>query len=300
VKYSASAEVDQPKPGKALKVVNSVTAKRVVSAYRDAAFVRDLEGLSATAASGSPATTSVIYIPPSNPCPSSIPSYPPRSRYPLWWRNEKGGRGRYAPPAGRAYKTPAQWRDTSPELRVLYAHKALKTLGSTYTLNLNLRPDIEAQALTKTSPAVWLQKRIAKELKAALGRPVSFYIVIEEDHRYWQADDRRWHVHGEFGITADEAPRGREALRRAGGVWDDTRQHQAHTAPAPDEGWPSYVVKDFWRYTPGMMALLKDSRIYRVTLAKPEYASTDDIRRLAPALYEDERRKVYRARYGRA
>lgn len=291
--YSAASQIEQPKTVRSRKVVNPVKSKRPISAYRDAHFLRDLEGLSISPHMTASATSSVIYTH-TTPFTPSPPSIDPA-------RKAKGERGRlyghwhrerYLPNPARSYRVPAQWRDTSDQLRVLYLHRALATLGTVHAFSLNLRDDIERLARSQDNACGWLHKRIARELNAQLGRDVTFFPVIEEA-------EGRLHVHGELLIEKSEAELARKALRRAGGEWVENRQHQTKTRLAPDEGWVSYIVKDFWKFGPVVRPLIANSRIFGTTISGPLFSSTDDLRKLAPALYDADRRKVYRFRYGR-
>ncbi len=166
-----------------------------------------------------------------------------------------------------------------------------------HTLNLNLRDDVEKKARSNPDPANWLLRRIARELAKALGRPVSFHIVLQEN------EDRfhRLHVHGEFQVSADEAAAARKALRRAGGEWATDRQHQTHTEPNPDEGWPSYIVRDFWKYGPHVRrwTLMAPGSVTGIRLTGNLFAATADLKKGAAALYAEHRRIVWRHRYGR-
>jgi len=295
VNHSANAEVGQPDTGKTLKLDHSVKSTRPVSAYRDAHFLRDLEDLCAAPVSAPLAASSVMYTPtpPSTSLSPSSPHRPPNSerrrysRYGLWHREQYAGR-----PA-RAYRSPAKWRDTSPELRVWYLHKALATLGTVYSFTLNLSPEIETDARKQSNPENWLHRRIARQLKRQFGREVPFLAVVEED-------EGRLHVHGEFLIEKHESKRARKALRCAGGEWVQNRQHQAKTRHAPDLGWASYIVKDFWKYG-RFRPWLRDSRVFgKTTITGSLFSATADVKRLAVELYEEDWIRVYRARYGRA
>lgn len=203
-----------------------------------------------------------------------------------WWE------GTYSSEAGRAHRFPAQWRDTSDLLRVLYFHLAMRELGPVHSFSLNLRPDIEARARLQDSPVSWIQKRVVRHLEAALGRPVAVYVVLEEDRQ-------RLHVHGEIQIGADEAAPARKALRKAGGEWKEVRQHQAHTDADPDQGWPSYIGKEFYKYRPWARRFYEKARgASRVTLRGNLFASTKALGLGARSLYEQHRLVVVRHRCG--
>ena len=101
---------------------------------------------------------------------------------------------------------------------------ALASRGEFYAITINLREDIERQALACGSGAKrFLANRIAYHVDAVLGRLVDLWFVLE-----LSAPPRpRLHLHCEFGCTEAEVKQLRKALRAAGGKWepprDDTR-----------------------------------------------------------------------------
>jgi hypothetical protein len=279
-----------------LKVDKSVKRSHSISPYRDARFMRDLEGLSADHEGAMGADTSVCNAPPSSPLlslsgitPSPLISPPAvspsgasgrvRSKVAPWWL------GKYLNEPVRRYRNPALWRDTSDILRCHYAHEALRRLGSVYTITLRLRDDMEARARAQSNPLAWLQKRVDRELSNALKRPVQFFLTIEEDGK------RRLHCHGEFQVSAEEASAARAALRKAGGEWKVAKQHQTKTEPDPDDGWSGYISKDFWKATPMMRRLLGRSS-YAVTFHGSSLSITADLNARAKALYELHRSRL--------
>lgn len=184
-----------------------------------------------------------------------------------------------------------QWCHLNAQGRAQYSHWALAELGEVQSFSLNLRPDVEIQARLQPKPLDWLKRRVDRCLKDELGRPVNALIVIEE------TDDRtrRLHLHGEFGIALDEVKRARKALRKAGGEWVKTRQHQAHTSPNPDSGWIGYCSKNFWKTTPIMRDHLKGSR-QRVTFNGGVLAYSKTVNRKARELFAADRAELLRNR----
>jgi hypothetical protein len=192
--------------------------------------------------------------------------------------------------AARNYRTPAEWRDTSDQLKVLYRHLALGNFGRVHSFSLNLRPDIENLARTKSSVAGWFRERIAHYLEEELDRKPQFHLVMEE------AEHRRLHLHGEIECTDDEAASVRRAFRRAGGEWDEVRQHQAHTESDPDQGWASYISKDLWRirFTRDFLPRYGNPRSgYAITFAGYT-TSTRLLGQKAANLYDEHRKLVVR------
>lgn len=208
----------------------------------------------------------------------------PRRRFPLWYERQPD----YSPIRHRALP---QWCHLSAQGRAQYFHWALAELGEVHSFSLDLRHDIEAHARLQPKPLDWLKRRVDRCLKDELGRPVNALIVIEE------TDDRtrRLHLHGEFGIALDEVKRARKALRRAGGEWVKTRQHQVHTSPNPDSGWIAYCGKNFWKTTPFMRDFLNGSR-QRVTFNGGVLAYSKTVNRKARELFATHRTGLLRNR----
>jgi hypothetical protein len=296
-----------PRTGAALleKFDRSVKPSRPISAYRDARFMRDLEAFIAHTELSPLASTSVCNALPLSPSVSSasyppkaleksanaVPTMPPpnpseaparvRSKVAPWWH------GHYFNEPVRRHRHPAQWRDTSDILRCQYAHEAILRLGQVHTFTLRLRDDMEAKARAQSNPIAWLQKRIDRELSNALDRPVQFILTIEED------DKRRLHCHGEFQVDQQEVKAARAALRKAGGVWKNTRQHQAKTEADPDYGWTGYISKDFWMTTPMMRRLMAPYKTkYKVTFPGSPLSITADLNAEAKLLYGKHRALV--------
>jgi hypothetical protein len=204
-----------------------------------------------------------------------------RSKVVPWWHS------RYLNEPVRRHRHPAQWRDTSDILRCQYAHEAILRLGRVHTFTLRLRDDMEARARAQSNPIAWLQKRIDRELSNALNRPVQFILTIEED------DKRGLHCHGEFQVDQQEVKAAREALRKAGGAWKTTRQHQAKTEPDPDDGWTGYISKDFWMTTPMIRQLMAPFKTkYKVTFRGSPLSITAILNSQAKKLYEQHRALV--------
>lgn len=250
-------QVDNSANPNPTQVDNSTKKSRPVSLLRDAAFLRAVEGLFASGIPQNQAGTSVIEsfpIPPSDP-PISHPSVSPtvpdpsHARLSPWWH-------RLQAPSPRSHRGPAEWRDTSDQLRVLYRHLALKTFGAVHTINVNLHPDIEALCRRQPDQAGWFQARVVRRLCQQLGRSPEFHLTMEE------GDQHRLHFHGEIQCSADEAESVRKALRLASGEWDEARQHQTKTAADPDQGWASYIADDIWRvrFTRSFMPRFRDAR----------------------------------------
>jgi hypothetical protein len=256
------AEVDNSANPNPAQVDSSAKKSRPVSLLRDAAFLRAVEGLFAPGTSPNLGETSVIQSSPSTPSTQSTPSASSptqstpstqagqqRRRLLPWWHRLLA-----SPP--RSYRSPAQWRDTSDQLRVLYRHLALKTFGPVHTVNINLRRDIEALCREQPDQAGWFRARVARRLQQQLGCSPEFHLTMEE------GDQHRLHFHGEIQCSADEAENVRKALRLAGGEWKQAPQHQAKTDPDPDQGWASYIAEDIWRvrFTRSFLPRYRDAR----------------------------------------
>jgi len=136
---------------------------------------------------------------------------------------------------------PLLWRDAADETKASYLHEALGTLGDVFTINVNLRDDVIADAYESENFLQHLRERVALHLKRALGRKPSFWFLIEEEETFdVHTQTHKPHIHGELAISAAEAKVARKALRRAAGEWPmPARKYQVKTRRSPDFYWPS-------------------------------------------------------------
>lgn len=166
----------------------------------------------------------------------------------------------------------------------LYRHLALTELGGCHDFTAHLSPEIEARARAcPAGPMEYLTRRINRYLKAALGRSVEWFGVIE------QGELRRLHLHGEIALRDGERDRARAAIRRACGEWGVAgRNKQVVIRCNPDAGWSSYCTKEFWRALPVMRGFGVLSFSGRIV------SCTRKLNRRAQSLYEAHRVIVMR------
>ncbi|ESX86942.1 hypothetical protein [Mesorhizobium sp. LSHC412B00] len=212
--------------------------KHLKSPYRDAAFRYAFQGLDALDELEESGPTSVtVSLPLTN---TSTPTRYVRERL----SSEASARHeRFWEPFNvytglPAHDVPAVWRDLSDVYRLEWFHHALRHTGPVHAFTLNLSPDIDRLARTKPSAVKWLSRRIARQLRLALGMPIDFWFAVEVTET---GQPRRLHCHGELQIAPGDSVCARKALRIAGGEWDDARQFQADTIPNPDVVWSHYV-----------------------------------------------------------
>jgi hypothetical protein len=281
--------------GSLAEIVKSVKQKRRVSLYRDAQFMRCLQGLNELKRMGLLTPTSVSRLS-SLLYPLNDSIFARRSKQEPWWLNLNGGEPH--PKPARQYRSPAEWRDVSDTLHVHYLHLALTVLGPVHSFSLRLHASVEAQALSKPDALDWLSRRIARRLRAALGHPVECYCVLEQDDR------RELHVHGAFIITGPNSTsvnrdraKARKALRLAGGEWPKARQFQANVPPeAPDSGWPGYLAKDFALFGPIVRPWLTlVGSKYAPGFGGDQISRTKVLAALAETIYNEHRELVMRA-----
>lgn len=175
------------------------------------------------------------------------------------------------------------WRDTGDEVKGLFYHLALKERGAVYSIALRLRPDVEAKARSQGVAALnWLRDRAAYHLEAALGRPVAFWLTLEEASGVL-------HLHGEIGVGPDEQDAARLALRKAGGLWRGPgASHQLRGKWNPDIRSAGYALKEVHRARPGWRAMMKgfgSPRSMTVTFEGRALTVTRDVGAEAAALY---------------
>jgi hypothetical protein len=196
---------------------------------------------------------------------------------------------------------PAEWRDATFELRLMFACWALRQSGPVHFFSARLRDDTEEKARTKKNPLKWLRKRVLAELKKFLGRKVKGVFTLEDDEHH------RIHLHGELQFSAEEAEVARKAIRRACGEWpvegdrprgcpawvpNMPRQHQVQTQFEPDHGCSCYMAKDFWRARPLMRKMLAGSHLSRLSFDCKPLSVTEEVRERAETLYNQWRAKV--------
>jgi hypothetical protein len=109
---------------------------------------------------------------------------------------------------------PSKWRDLSPESRLMFYHFATRLRGTCYRFDLNLSPEIAAQAVSEGEKAAeFMHRRIAAQLKKALKTRPEFWFVMEEDNYH------RLHIHGSVVIDETNRQIARTAIKKAGGTW---------------------------------------------------------------------------------
>lgn len=231
------------------QVDKKVKRTRFKSPYRDAKFrplFRALEALHDEQRSGGTSVTyetrnhpfyPKLHLQASSPAPTPSP-FPERLtdeeeiRDARFWRAYS-----VLLPHLRKHRVPAEWRDLSDVSHLEWFHRAMRASGGSCGFTLNLSDDIVAKIGKQDRSANWLGRRIANELKIATGRKVPFFFAFEVSR------SGRLHIHGELQICRDEQESARKALRRAGGEWETTRQHQAKTKPKPSVVWANYSAK---------------------------------------------------------
>ncbi len=120
-----------------------------------------------------------------------------------------------------------------------YWQRALQKLGprKAFTLRLGVATARNAED-AEPNFIDYIRRRIARQLKRALGRPVAFWFTAEVDK--WSLP----HLHGSVGITNAEEEIARAAMKRAGGDWTGPASKQVVFAPIYDgPGWAGYASK---------------------------------------------------------
>lgn len=141
------------------------------------------------------------------------------------------------------YRLP-HWEKTTISLKVM-AMSLVSAKEGAQTINLRLNRDVCSTALkSPRGPAGYMQDLIRKALERAFGkgRAPDFWFVIETDGH------DRFHLHGavETPNLPDAVSMVDQALRGAGGKWDDSKgQHHQQLTKGVDEPlwWAFYAVK---------------------------------------------------------
>lgn len=281
-------------------------SNRPKSVHRDAPFLLGNLGVCRTSEPAKSSETSVtLSLPPSrlpsSPSPlTSSPFLTPSTIIPFpasspenlaanaarFWR-------RYNVPASsmpRQFRTPAEWRDVSDPMRILFLHRAVRSLGPCHAFSLNLSDAVAASALSQESAAGWLHKRFQRRLDQLFGRAIPLAFILEDIAERGAA--RRLHVHGVVGASPSEIKKVRLAFRRAGGEWAEVRQHQCKTVADPDDGWAAYCAKHHAFQTPYVSDLLRSARSpYAPTFSGPWFVASPAVKAKAEALYEAQIRR---------
>jgi hypothetical protein len=301
---------------------------RFKSAFRDAAFMQDLQRLAAP--SVPPAHKDTLFSTPLAPSnsPTSATTHTDvelteeeidailadvetrkvaslsarklrhriKKRSPWYLREHKHAPWTRDPLWRQKRPEAAPWRDTTDLMKVTYFHRALTKMGCAAGFTLRLNDEVQSLARQQPDPLNWLQERIRRNLTKALGWPPAFYVVLEE------TDDMKskLHIHGELGLPHDLVTNKRllanvrKALRMAGGQWPKCRQFQANLRLDVDEGWTSYIAKTFWKWMPHTRRLLErfPNRIAPTFKICHPMSVTADLLRRARAAYEADRVKM--------
>ncbi|GLQ82008.1 hypothetical protein GCM10007881_55290 [Mesorhizobium huakuii] len=272
--------------------------KHLKSPYRDAAFRHVFQGLDALEEleeDGATSVTVLLPLPsPSTPTATSSPStatptpYVRESLSPKdaacherFWQSFSVYTGL------AAHDVPAVWRDLSDLSTLEWFHHSLRHTGPVHSFTLNLSPDIDRLARTKRSAVKWLSRRIDRQLKLALGRPIDFWFAVELTQ---EGQPRRLHCHGELQIASSDSLCVRKALRIAGGEWEEARQFQAHTRPAPNVGWSHYVRG--LSVLSGVVPYRGRFKNMKRPINGDWFASTNAVRSAASSLYTARRGQV--------
>jgi hypothetical protein len=180
------------------------------------------------------------------------------------------------------YTAPAQWRDVSDPLRLLYLHHACTSSGPTIAFSLNLSPKIEEKARQQKSAAGWLLRRIMRE-PGHLDRPFVWFVLEE-------TDEGRLHLHGEIVGPEHAVSLLREALRRAGSI-EKARgwAKQADLVLDATEGWTAYLGK---RMALARKPNARSRYVFDRSFSGDWIAASQPVKRLAKRLFEADREKV--------
>ncbi|TIL46130.1 hypothetical protein [Mesorhizobium sp.] len=262
-----------------------VNRKHLKSPYRDAAFRHAFQGLDALEELEDSGVTSVTV---SLPLPNTLTPYvretlSPESsaRHERFWEPYSAYTGL------PLHDMPAVWRDLSDVSRLEWFHHSLRHTGPVHAFTLNLSPEIDRLARTKSSAVKWLSRRIALQLKLALGRPIDFWFAVEVTET---GQPRRLHCHGELQIASSDSVCARKALRIAGGEWNGARQFQADTVPAPDVVWSHYVLG--LSILSGVVPYRGRFKGLRRPIMGDWFAATNAVRSMSSSLYTARRARV--------
>ena len=186
--------------------------------------------------------------------------------------------------------TPPKWKDTNTLLKAIYYQRSLEEIGTTYTLTLNISPDLTKKALDNGFKIV--RKRIAQSLKRYFKRHVDFWIMLEtsvkDNNNNYNFRIGRPHIHGSIQIHTSEEKLLKSALRSINGVTSTVfKQHEARIkqidkVSGGGDGWARYVTKHYG-YT---RLFMPDGNIITRTQKTAKYAQR---------LYEKDRQAIIKS-----
>jgi hypothetical protein len=146
--------------------------------------------------------------------------------------------------------SPKAWRDTHDDVRGLFYAVAIRIGGNVRKFDLNLSQEVETLARDQGKHCLaWLHRRVVRHLRRALGAslgiPTPFWFAIEE------SDKGRLHTHGEIAFEPHREKLIREALKAAGGRWDEENaEYQLILRISPNLRGAGYCLKDYSKARP--------------------------------------------------
>jgi hypothetical protein len=158
--------------------------------------------------------------------------------------------------------SPKAWRDTHDDVRGLFYAVAIRKAGNVRKFDLNLSDNVEALARGQGKHCLaWLHRRVVRHLRCALGAsqdiPTPFWFATEE------SDKGRLHIHGEIAFEPHREKLIREALKAAGGRWDEENaEYQLILRISPNLRGAGYCLKSYPKARP-------DRRRYMEQIGSP-------------------------------
>lgn len=277
-------------PGKKSKIVKSPTRKSVLGAAHFMQQIVDFGILGRTMTARRSLVRTTPSAPPTLPYTTTTPS--PFLRRRLWWYQVLKSKRKVEKTIGSVEfpGAPIKWRDLPRIGKAEFEYWAMTLSESLYSGSLNLSDTIEHQAKTqnKEPGTQWLNARIRRRLEEKLGRKAMIIIGWEEkielDETRSYEIRHRLHSHIYLAINPNEIADAKEALKLAGGeVPKSFKRYQCHfREKTPDEGWLSYLGKQFNFVEPAVRAKYNATEY----TGSPLYCS-EEVQQLARQLFEE-------------
>ncbi|MHC2021478.1 hypothetical protein [Methylobacterium sp. CM6247] len=140
----------------------------------------------------------------------------------------------------RDTRLPPDWKRTGDTGKLTACNRAvaLGDHGTARAFTLNLSPDVVSRGLASSHSgfAPWMQKRLHREIVAAVGHPLPFVFGVDVTRT------GRPHLHGMIAANDDHLEAIGRACRKAGGEWKAGHaEKQAHLGLVWDsDGWSRY------------------------------------------------------------
>jgi len=134
------------------------------------------------------------------------------------------------------HAVPPLWRDLTARKKVQLWHEMVIGSGTGCGFTVTISPEIEEKARANNrGPLYFVQQKVSRDLKKAMGYPPAWWACLEEGGRAG-----RLHVHGGIIIPDGNRRTASDALMKS----TDNNPGALRWAPKTDSGWAQYAAKE--------------------------------------------------------